>query len=426
MPENGKFRIETLGCKVNQYESQAVRERLEQAGWREARRSEMADACVINTCTVTAVGDQKSRKFIRRMLRENPDARVLVTGCYVDRDADALKRIDERIEVIGNPGKAGLAALILAGIRGRETTVPIFDMSVAGHTRKARALLKIEDGCESFCSYCIVPHVRGPIVSRAPDEVIAEARRLVENGFRELVITGIHLGHYGKENPKLPRLHELLAQIAAVEGVGRIRLSSLEANEITSELVGVISSPVFCPHFHVPLQSGCDSVLKRMNRRYATGEFRKKMKMLRERFDYPAITSDIIVGFPGETENEFGETCAFTEEMQFARAHLFPFSPRPGTPAASMPDVPKPEIVKKRMAELDRITSESGAAYRHGLVGRMERVLFEREGDEQLTVRGRCDRYMEVLVTADSSILGSIQVVEIRSASEWFLHGKIN
>ncbi|TET39107.1 MAG: tRNA (N(6)-L-threonylcarbamoyladenosine(37)-C(2))-methylthiotransferase MtaB [Planctomycetota bacterium] len=427
MEKTRTFKIETLGCKVNQYESQAIREQLLSAGWREAGGGEPAEVCIVNSCTVTATGDQKSRKFIRRFLRENPDARVIVAGCYVDRDAETVRAIDRRIETAGNAEKGLLITHIIGKTPKKKKLTSrhtIFSLNVSAHTRRARALLKIQDGCESFCSYCIVPHVRGPIVSREPQEVILEAERLVKNGYAEIVLTGIHLGHYGKDSPDLPSLPQLLIKLKEVEGLGRIRLSSLEANEIDNELLDVVLDPVFCPHFHVPLQSGSDSVLERMNRRYTTSEFREKIETLRERFDLPAITSDIIVGFPDETDEEFEETCEFADETAFARTHLFPFSPRPGTPAASMKTLP-PEVVKVRMAELDRITSNTGAAYRNALVGRKERVLFERPGDEPGTIRGRMDRYMEVLVEADESILGQVKTVEIESAGEWFLSGKI-
>src|SRR5256714_11594788 len=338
----------TLGCKVNQYETELVREGFSRAGYRDAAEDEPADLCVVNTCTVTAEGDSKSRQAVRRLARENPDARIVVMGCYATRAPEELAKLPNVAEVITDKRE-------IPDLLGRFGVIDI-PTGISRFGNRHRAYVKVQDGCLLRCSYCIIPYVRPNFSSRPLQHVLDEVRRLVDNGYREIVLTGIHLGHYGVENnghkPKDQwlRLSHLVRAIANLPGDFRIRVSSIEVTEVTRELIDCMAEHPrrIAPHLHVCLQSGSDSVLRRMRRRWSSRMFIDRCRLVRERLDNPAITTDIIVGFPGETEADFEATCRVSRECGFSKIHIFPFSARKGTPAAEMSDVVAPDVKTER------------------------------------------------------------------------------
>jgi threonylcarbamoyladenosine tRNA methylthiotransferase MtaB len=367
----------TLGCKVNQYETEFVREALAGIGYRDAVADEPADLCLVNTCTVTAEGDAKSRQAIRRLARENPAARIVVMGCYATRAPDEIGALPGVAEVITDKRE-------LPDWLGRFGVADVPD-GISRFQGRSRAYVKAQDGCMLRCSYCIIPHVRPQLTSRPVPQILDEVRRLRDHGYREIVLTGIHLGHYGVDwnwrKPKADwiRLSHLVRQIAAIEGDFRLRLSSIEATEVTRELIQVMAEhpDKICPHVHVCLQSGSDAVLRRMRRRWSARMFIDRYELVRRSLDQPAFTTDVVVGFPGETEEDFEATCRVVREVGFSKVHVFPFSARRGTLAADMPDhVPSP-IRSERVRRLAAIEAETREAYFRSLIGRNLRVLLE-------------------------------------------------
>jgi threonylcarbamoyladenosine tRNA methylthiotransferase MtaB len=369
-------RLVTLGCKVNQYETQYVKEMLEANGYREAADHEPAEFCVVNTCTVTHEADAKGRQLIRRLAQTNPGAAIVVMGCYATRDPETVARLPGVAKVITD--KARLAEELRPfGVVRLPARISRFD----GHQR---AFVKVQDGCLLNCSYCIIPSVRPILRSRTVEEIAQEVQQLVQGGYREVVLTGIHLGHYGidlsRSKPKSQwnRLWHLLRRLDALPGDFRVRLSSLEASEVRGELVDALAgSPRVCPHLHLCLQSGSDRILALMKRRYRVAGFLERCRRLRGALDWPAFTTDVIVGFPGEAEADFEATCQVAREVGFSKIHIFSFSPRRGTPAAELPyAVPAAVVAKrrKRLAELDRELAE---AYQRSLIGRRLDVLVE-------------------------------------------------
>jgi threonylcarbamoyladenosine tRNA methylthiotransferase MtaB len=389
-----KLRTVTLGCKVNQYETEYVREGLLSIGYADAAEGEAAELCVVNTCTVTAEGDAKSRQAIRRLARRNPGAKIVVMGCYATRAPDEVAHLPGVSQVVTDKRE-------LPDLLGRfgVTDVPT---GISGFGRRHRAYVKVQDGCMLRCSFCIIPRVRPQLASRPIDHIQDEVRRLVDNGYREVVLTGIHLGHYGVEwNRNLPkrnwiRLSHLVRRLARLPGDFRVRLSSIEATEVTRELIDVMADcgERVAPHLHISMQSGSDSVLRRMRRRWGSRRFVDRCRLVQERLDRPAITTDIIAGFPGETDGEFQETVAAAREIGFSKIHIFPFSPRRGTPAAEMPDhVPTP-VKQQRVRELTVVEAELRDAYYRSLIGRRLSVLTEtQEADRWL---GTSCRYATV------------------------------
>ncbi len=337
-------RLVTLGCKVNQYETQYAREMLELNGYREAADGEPADLCLVNTCTVTHEADAKGRQAIRRLAHDNPGAAIVVMGCFATRDPQTVARLPGVTKVITD--KERLAeSLREFGVTAVPAAITRFD----GHQR---AFVKVQDGCQLNCSYCIIPHVRPVLRSRPPEDIVAEVRGLVEHGCQEIVLTGVHLGHYGidlsrgRPMDRWRRLWHLLEQLAGLKGDFRIRLSSLEAAEVRDDLVRVLAGhPRICPHLHLSLQSGSDRILSAMKRRYRRAGFLERCRRLRAALDEPAFTTDVIIGFPGETEADFADTCSLVREAGFCKLHIFSFSPRLGTPAAALPGAPPPQIV---------------------------------------------------------------------------------
>lgn len=372
-----KLRTVTLGCKVNQYETQFVREGLLGIGYQDAEGCEPADLCVVNTCTVTSEGDAKSRQTIRRLARQNPAAKIVVMGCYATRAPGDVAALPGVTEVVTDKRE-------LPDLLGRfgVTDVPT---GISTFGRRHRAYVKVQDGCLLRCSFCIIPHVRPALTSRPMEYILDEVRRLVDNGYREVVLTGIHLGHYGVDwNRHAPksrwiRLSHLVRAIAELPGDFRVRLSSIEATEVTRELVDVMADcgERIAPHLHISMQSGSDSVLRRMRRRWGSRRFVDRCRLVQQRLDRPAITTDVIVGFPGETDAEFVETIAAAREVGFSKIHVFPFSPRRGTPAADMPgQVPAP-VKQRRVDELAAVGAELRDRYFRSLRGRRLRVLVE-------------------------------------------------
>ena len=344
-------RLVTLGCKVNQYETQLVKEALEQNGFREADEDEAADLCVVNTCTVTSEGDAKSRKMIRHLARTNPGTRTIVMGCYATRDPSAVAELPGVFEVVTDKRE-------LPDVLGREGVRDI-PGGISYFEGRKRAYVKVQDGCLLRCTYCIIPQVRPGLRSRAADEIEAEVRRLIDNGYREIVISGIHVGHYGVDTTRgksgmAPfRLWHLFRRLDRIPGDWRMRLSSIEANEIGDDFMQAAADcEHLCPQFHPALQSGSNSVLGRMRRRYRVERFLEKLDRMRDVMPDVAFTTDVIVGFPGETEEEFAETLATCRRARFMKMHLFPFSARRSTPAASMTDVVPVETRKERMGRL--------------------------------------------------------------------------
>lgn len=328
-----KLKTATLGCKVNQYETQFVREGLERAGYEEAQQDEAADLCIVNTCTVTNEGDAKSRQLIRRLARENPDSRIVVMGCYATRAPEDVAELPNVTEVVTDKRE-------LPDLLGRFGVIDIPD-GISQFGDRHRAYVKVQDGCLLRCSYCIIPLVRPSLTSRPLEEILREVQRLQENGYQEIVLTGIHLGHYGVDwnwnRPKedWTRLADLVRAIMQMEGDFRIRLSSIEATEVTRELIAVMAEfpERICPHLHVCLQSGSDAILRRMKRRWSAQLFVDRCQLVRETLDEPAFTTDVIVGFPGETEADFEATCRIVEQVGFSEIHNFSSSARRGTPS---------------------------------------------------------------------------------------------
>jgi threonylcarbamoyladenosine tRNA methylthiotransferase MtaB len=405
------FRLATLGCKVNQYETQYLREGLMRLGYEPAKAGEPADLCFVNTCTVTSEGDLKSRKAIRRFSRQNPTAEIIVAGCYASRSPDELAALPNVSEVIRD--KAELPDFL----RRRGLLAPPDGIESFGP--RQRAYVKVQDGCNQNCTYCIIPTVRPILRSRSIDSVLREVDSLLENGCRELVLTGIHLGHYGRDiegsDANLDRLVEqLVAHETSIDF--RLRLSSLEAVEVTDRLLELMRDRPdrICPHLHLSMQSGSDSVLERMGRRWPRARFIEHCLRAKEMLDRPAVTTDVIVGFPGETEAEFQKTCDAAREIGFSKIHIFRFSPRDGTPAAEMNDQIAPAVKQERAARLAVLEEELRNEYFEQLIGSEIQVLVERTIRDQLgSVMGTSDRYAMVVFPGGAQDVGRLVNAEI-------------
>ena len=367
----------TLGCKVNQYETQYVREGLAKIGFRDAAADERAELCVVNTCTVTHEGDAKSRQTIRQLAARNPGTRIVVMGCYATRAPEEVAALPGVVEVLRDKRE-------LPDLLGRFGVVDI-PTGISRFDGRKRAYVKVQDGCMLHCSFCIIPKVRPQLASRPAEHILDEIRRLVDHGYREVILTGIHLGHYGvdfsrgRAKSDWLRLAQLVDRIARLDGDFRIRLSSIEATEVTRELVATMAehSQKVCPHLHVSLQSGSDRILRRMRRRWGSQRFVDRCRLVRETLDQPAFSTDIIVGFPGETEADFLETCRVADEVGFSKIHIFPFSPRRTTPAAEMPDQVPPPVKAERVERLAELERRLAERYYRSLIGRELQVMVE-------------------------------------------------
>jgi threonylcarbamoyladenosine tRNA methylthiotransferase MtaB len=419
-----KLRTVTLGCKVNQYETEFLREGLLSIGFEDADEASPADLCVVNTCTVTSEGDSKSRQIIRRLARDNPASKIVVMGCYATRAPEEVAALPNVTEVLTDKRE-------LPDLLGRFGVTDVAT-GISGFVRRHRAYVKVQDGCLLRCSFCIIPHVRPQLTSRPVPHILDEVRRLVDNGFREVVLTGIHLGHYGVDwNRNLPkdqwtRLSNLVRAIAELSGDFRIRLSSIEATEVTRELIGVMQNhgDKVCPHLHISMQSGSDSVLRRMRRRWGSRRYVDRCQLLKESLDLPAITTDIIVGFPGETDEEFSETCGVAREVGFSKIHVFPFSARRGTPAADMPGQLPKKLKQERGRELSRLETELRDAYFESLRGHRLRLLVESPlKDQPGHAVGTSCRYAPVVIPHDRQSPGEFINVVAGDSHEGRIQG---
>ncbi len=406
--------FQTLGCKVNQYDTQAMLECFEKAGYRAVAFDDIADVYVINTCTVTDTGDKKSMNAVRRAQRRNPAAEVIIAGCLAQRDGEKLLSTGARL-ILGANRRSEVVSLLENAVReGRQVVavgdilrVPFEPLEVSGDEGHTRAVMKIQEGCDRYCTYCIIPYVRGGIRSRALTDIRSEAKRLKEAGYRELVLTGIHLTSYGRDLGQGGLADAVEA--AASSGVERLRLGSLEPVVATSEFVERISRvSSLCPQFHLALQSGSDPVLKRMRRRYTVQQYTEAARRLQDAFPGCAITTDIITGFPGETEADFEASCSVVRAVEFARIHVFPFSARTGTPAAGMPDQLPRSVREERARTLIRVGRETASAWAQTQIGRVRPVLVE-DGEEG-TWRGYTPEYAPVMISGADT--GSI--VDVR------------
>lgn len=400
----------TLGCKVNQYETDGMIELLKEAGMTAVSFEEKADVYLINTCSVTNMADKKSRQMIHRAKKLNPDAVVIAAGCYVQAAKDKLMEDDRISIIIGNNKKKDIVRILEDYLQAGVTDEGMLDISaekeyepltINSTLEHTRAYVKIQDGCNQFCSYCIIPYVRGRIRSRDIASIIEEVERLALTGVKEIVLTGIHISSYGKDKENEVGLADVIDAISKIESIKRIRLGSLEPSIITDEFIDrIVDNEKVCPHFHLSLQSGCNTVLKRMNRKYTCEEYFEKCEMLRKAFDRPALTTDVIVGFPGETEEEFQETVDYLTKLNLYEMHIFKFSPRQGTVAAGMKDQVAPEIKNQRSDVLLALSERNKQAYEASFRGENLDVLVEekvrREGKDGY--RGHTERYMDIFV----------------------------
>ena len=410
----------TLGCKVNQYETENLMELFLRDGFDVVEPQEEADVYVVNSCTVTSSGDKKSRQLLRRLKKQNPAAKTALTGCFPQAFPDAAEKIPEADIITGSYNRKGLLQAVKRALATGERVIDItphqrqeeFEgMSVRGLRGRTRAFMKIEDGCERYCSYCIIPTARGPIRSKRLEDIRTELMNLVENGFKEVVLVGINLSSYGKDLGL--RLIDAVKLVCSVEGLQRVRLGSLEPELLSDEdLAQMATLPQFCPQFHLSLQSGCDKTLKSMNRHYDCAEYRRIVNKIREVFENPSITTDIMVGFPGETEEDFVESMEFAQEIGLAKAHVFAYSRREGTAAAKRPDqVPKP-VKEERSRRMIEATNRTRDAFLRSQIGKVEEVLLETTRDH-LGYEGFTKNYTPIAVDCDSALCGSIVKVKI-------------
>lgn len=415
-----KAALHNLGCKVNAYETEAMQHLLEEAGYEIVPFTQKADVYVINTCSVTNMADRKSRQMLHKAKKNNPDSIVVAAGCYVQTsEKEVLNDLSVDI-VIGNDRKHDLVRLLeeysLDSVNdtvddindGKHDFEELFIDQTKEHTR---AFIKVQDGCNQFCSYCIIPYARGRVRSRRFENVIAEVERLAANGFKEVVLTGIHLSSYGVDFEEATGLLELIQAVNAVKGIERIRLGSLEPKIVTEHFASELSKlDKICPHFHLSLQSGCDATLKRMNRKYTTKEYESGCELLRKYFVHPAITTDVIVGFPGETEEEFEQTKAYLEHIHFYEMHIFKYSKRKGTRAAVMPDQIDEQIKAARSEKLIALGHDMSKEFRKFYIGKNEEALFEEKaviGDKEYFV-GYTKEYVKVAKKTDENLENQI------------------
>lgn len=418
--------FQTLGCKVNHYETEAIWQLFKQGGYDKVDFESIADVYVINTCTVTNTGDKKSRQVIRRAIRKNPDAVICVTGCYAQTSPAEVMAIPGVDIVVGTQDRTKMLGFIEQYKNERKPINAVSnimkarvyeELDVPSFTDKTRASLKIQEGCNNFCTFCIIPWARGLMRSRDPKEVVVQATQLVQAGYKEIVLTGIHTGGYG-EDLKDYSLAKLLRDLEQVEGLKRIRVSSIEASQITDEVIAAINdSDKVVRHLHIPIQSGSDTVLKRMRRKYTMAFFAERLERLKEVLPQVAITSDVIVGFPGETEEEFQETYDFIAEYKFSELHVFPYSKRTGTPAARMEDQVDEEVKNNRVHQLIELSNQLAKEYASQFEGEVLEVIPEEADKENPGMFiGYSDNYLKVTFPANENLIGQIVKVKITKA----------
>lgn len=420
-----KAALHNLGCKVNAYETEAMQQMLEEAGYEIVPFSQKADVYVINTCSVTNMADRKSRQMLHRAKKLNPDSIVVGAGCYVQTSYDqALEDLSIDI-IIGNNRKKDLIRLLREYEEGTQVSDSYIDINAGTQeyeelhmTRTAehtRAFVKVQDGCNQFCSYCIIPYARGRVRSRSIADVVAEVEALTANGYQEVVLTGIHLSSFGLDHEE--SLLELIERVHQIPGIARIRLGSLEPRVVTDEFVKAISElPKVCPHFHLSLQSGCTTVLKRMNRKYTAEEYEEKCRILRKYYEHPAITTDIIVGFPGETEEEFAETMEFVKAIRFYEIHVFKYSKRKGTVAAGMKEQVSEAVKNERSNQLMEAAAEMKQEFTRYYQGKRVSVLFEQELEHEgkRCFEGFTPEYIKVILPTTEDLENQIIEVEFQ------------
>lgn len=412
-----KIAFYTLGCKVNQADTASMENLFLRSGHQLVSFDGEADVYIINTCVVTNTGQRKSRQTIHRAIRKNPNALIVVTGCYPQTAAEEVKAIAGVDMIIGNQDRAQIVQLVEERLAHRQTdtldavhkltaSTAFEEMAAGDITDKTRAFLKIQEGCNQFCTYCIIPYARGPLRSRSLESIRTETQRLISAGFKEIVLIGIHLGCYGKENPDGPTLYDAVKTVLDVPGVQRLRLGSLESVEVEPRLLTLMQEDArFCRHLHLPLQSGCDKILQAMHRPYTTAKFKTLLADIKTRVPDIAITTDVIVGFPGETEADFETTCKFAESCGFSKMHIFPFSARKGTPAEKFAGAVTEAVKKERADILGRIDETMHKAFLQAMVGQNAEVLFEQPAGEDY-FEGLTGNYQRVFVKSGGRNLG--------------------
>lgn len=428
-----KVTFHTLGCKVNQYETEAMEEMFKKNGYDIVENNDMADIYIINTCTVTNMGDRKSRQFIRRARKINDKAVIAAVGCYSQVSPEEVEKIEEVDIIIGTTNRDKIVELCEYAMEnyGKINIVEDIRMfkefeeiNIDDVKSRTRAYIKVQDGCNQYCSYCIIPYARGPVRSRKLDDIIEESIRLRVKGFKELILTGIHVESYGKDLDNI-ELIDVIEEVAKIDGIERIRLSSVEPRLITREFMErALATKKLCDHFHLSLQSGSDTVLKRMNRKYNTELYMENVELIREYMPEAGITTDIIVGFPGETEEEFNETLEFVKEIGFSRIHVFKYSPREGTPAAKMDNQIDGIIKSERSEKLIKIGDEIANDINNNYIGSEIEVLFEEDNNSNFEIEGYTTNYIRVK-TKDLSYKGKIAKVKIEDIENDTLVGKI-
>ena len=418
-----KIAFTTLGCKVNMYDTEAMTELFAEKGYEIVEFEDYADIYVINTCTVTNFGDKKSRQIIRRAKRSNPQGIIVATGCYAQVAPKELEDIEGINIIIGTKDRSKVVEIIedysisdgvkncVSDIMGEKEFEPL---KISRLTNRTRAYIKIQEGCNRYCTYCIIPYARGPVRSRKPQEVIAEVERLAQNGFKEVVLTGIHVASYGLDLGNIT-LADIIEKVCNVSGIERVRFSSMEPKAITDDFVErMAKQPKVCHHYHLSLQSGCDRTLKRMNRRYSSEEYFEACQRLRAKFSDVAVTTDIIVGFPGETDEDFNESMEFAKKVKLAKIHVFPYSPKKGTPAERMTEQVAPEIKSDRTGQMLKVSEELNREFLNDYIGEEMEVLFETT-DKDGYFEGHTSNYIKVLVKTDENLSNKIIKVRIKS-----------
>ena len=428
----------TLGCKVNQYETNAMAQKFLEKGYKvieeeKDQNEEKPDICIINTCTVTNMSDRKSRQMLRREKENNEKVIVVAVGCYAQVAKEELKKIPEIDLVLGNNEKVDVVKYVEDYINEKEDNIEIEDVMQSRlfsdfgditFTEKTRAVVKIQDGCDRFCSYCIIPYARGRVRSRKPESIISEITKIAEKDIKEVVITGIHIASYGKDFKEEYKLIDLLEEINKIKGIERIRLGSIEPLLITEEFVERLKKlDKICHHFHLSLQSGCDETLKRMNRRYTTEQFRNIVSILRRTYKDVNLTTDIIVGFPGETDKEFCQTYEFLKEIKFYKMHVFKYSPRKGTKAAVMKNQVPGDIKEQRSRKLIELSNKNELEYNNNYIGKEVDVLFEEEKAD--VYKGHTQSYIMVYCESKEKLDNKIKRVKCKEAHEEYILAEI-
>lgn len=430
-----KVAFYTLGCKVNQYDTEAVLEQFKEAGYEVVEFNEYADVYVVNTCTVTHLSDRKCRQMLRKTKKINSNSILVAMGCYAQIAADKMKEQVSEIDIIvGTDKRNQIIEVVKHFERDKEETINLVsnimdvnefeEMTISHLGERTRVYIKVQEGCNNYCTYCIIPYTRGKIRSRREEQVVAEVKKLAGLGFKEIILTGIHVLAYGKDLGDT-NLIKLLQRVHDIDGIERIRMSSIEPVVVTEEFIEALRKmPKVCHHFHLSLQSGCDTVLKRMNRKYTTKQYAKSVEDLRNLWPDVAITTDIIVGFPGETDEEFEETLEFVERIKLSQIHIFPFSPREGTPAAKMKTQIAPEIKEKREKALSKKEKLLRTAYMEQFVGEELEVLFEKYHEGSIS--GYTSNYLRVQIEGHEEMENTLQKVMIEKIlDEYTLFGKL-